>query len=337
MVTGAGGFIGSHLVQQLLSKNNTNEIYGLYRSFPNFDIPWVVTRALNRSSLHVLIGDIVDGLMLRRIINQYDIDLVYHLAAQSIVSKSQRDIVNTINSNILGTTNILELCREFKFRLILQSTDKVYGDLVDAQVDSPLRPIDLYGITKTTCDQLAQFYWRHYGLPITIVRSCNVYGFDMNWSRLIPGTIERCIHGINPVLYTNTKKEDDIVGGITEGRGGKRQYISIEDAIDFLTTLGFNKNYQSWLVALFSSKNFFTSREIIDAIIQFFPDRTITLKHLNIIEIANQSIATEGSHIFLGLQRFEQELPSLIDRYQEFFNPPSFVSYLDKMDKEMDR
>ncbi len=321
LVTGATGFVGSHLVQTLLQNETTDELnlYALTRKFAGdetyaYPQEWLETLKQHNTHCTVVFGDVTDYLSLKRIIIQYEIDLVYHLAARSTVSHSELDLINTLQSNIIGSAHLLQLCHALEFKLILMTTDKVYGETYDAGTNDVLKPVDLYGITKATVDQLAQFYIKSYNLPITIVRSCNIYGFDMNWSRLIPKSIKHCLQEVNPVLYINPQHH----------KSGLRQYIFIQDAVAFLIQLGLSEQDiftdLENNIALFASHDIWTSEEVMEKILQYFPEQEINRKFSPSIEILGQSINADDPNAFVGEATLDNILPQIIQSYCKYFS-----------------
>lgn len=200
LVTGAYGFIGSALVRRLSDRGD--RVVGVIRDEPLLNplraIPgeFVVAR-----------GDILDTDFLYRLLVDYDISRVFHTAAHSAVSKCQKDPMSAWRVNALGTVSVLEACRRYEKveAIVTASTDKVYGDGPVPYVETqPLKGQDPYAASKVAADFAAQSYARIYGLPTKIIRSCNVFGpGDLEFTRLIPGSINRMLHGEAARLYTD--------------------------------------------------------------------------------------------------------------------------------------
>lgn len=211
LVTGASGFVGSHLVKHLIDKGE--EVVSLVHDFKSSK--WL-DEALTKSI--IARGDIRDFHFLKRVLNQYNISKVYHLAAQSIVKHAWKDPINTFDVNAMGTVSLLEACRQLKVeRVMVQSTDKVYGNTMNASTKSPLKPTEPYGTSKICADIIAQSFIKTYDMDIVISRCCNIYGYDWN-NRIIPNTIKTCLMKQNPIIYKNDSS--------------KRQYIYIEEALE---------------------------------------------------------------------------------------------------------
>lgn len=216
-VTGASGFIGSHLSKKLA--DDGNEVIALVRDMvPSL---WLDT-ALNECVK--VRGDIREFGFLRRVINEYGIEHVYHLAGETIVGRAYRDPINTFETNLIGSLNVLEVCRLLDVKQVLvQSTDKVYGARENAREEDFLIPMEPYNTSKICQDYLARCYIETYGMKVAIPRCCNVYGYDKA-SRIVPNTIRSCLRGNPPVLYAG---EEEMT----------RQYIYINDVCNALVSV----------------------------------------------------------------------------------------------------
>jgi len=203
LVTGATGLLGGWLVRHLLSLNA--DIVCLVRD-------WVPQSELIRANLieHVKVvrGDICDTALLERILGEYEIEMVFHLAAQTIVGIANRNPVSTFNTNIGGTSMLLEACRRSpKVKsIIIASSDKAYGQQAKLPYDesTPLQGKHPYDVSKSCADLIAQSYYFTYKLPVAITRCGNFYGGgDLNWNRIVPGTIRSIIRGQPPVIRSD--------------------------------------------------------------------------------------------------------------------------------------
>ncbi|MCM3871761.1 MAG: GDP-mannose 4,6-dehydratase [Pyrinomonadaceae bacterium] len=202
-VTGATGLIGGWLVGRLLEAGA--DVVCLVRD-------WVPKSKLVRESLleqvKVVRGDVVDQALLERTLGEYEIDTIIHLAAQTIVGIANRNPVSTFETNIAGTWAMLEACRRSPTvrQIVIASSDKAYGDheLLPYTENAPLRGIHPYDVSKSCADLLAQSYALTYGLPVAITRCGNFYGGgDLNWNRIVPGTIRSIIRGQRPVIRSD--------------------------------------------------------------------------------------------------------------------------------------
>jgi CDP-glucose 4,6-dehydratase len=202
-VTGASGLVGNWIVKRLVELQA--EVVCLVRD-------WVPQSELVRSGLleqvRVVRGDVRDQALLERTLGEYEIDTVIHLAAQTIVSIANRNPVSTFESNIQGTWALLEACRRSpKVRqVVTASSDKAYGDqdILPYDEATPLQGQHPYDVSKSCADLIAHTYAVTYGLPVAITRCGNFYGGgDLNWNRIIPGTIRSVLRGKAPVIRSD--------------------------------------------------------------------------------------------------------------------------------------
>ena len=203
-VTGATGIIGSWLVKDLLAQGayvvvlvrDADPQSGLYHSG---NIRWV----------SVVNGVLEDFWTLERAINEHEVDTVFHLGAQTIVGTAHRFPLPTFEANIRGTYNLLEACRlhrDMVQRVVIASSDKAYGEQPDLPYteDMPLNGRHPYEVSKSCADLVAQTYHHTYGLPVAIARCGNVYGGgDLNWSRIVPGTVRSFLQGERPIIRSD--------------------------------------------------------------------------------------------------------------------------------------
>lgn len=225
-ITGADGFIGSWLAKALV-ENGAN-VFIIIR-----DIKRICSLDLLniKKDVEIIQGDIIDLGCVERIINEKEIDTVFHLAAQAIVGVANRTPISTFKSNIEGTWNILEACRlngNIK-RIIVASSDKAYGKQkkLPYTENSPLLGLYPYDASKACADILARCYYITYGLPIAITRNANTYGgADLNFSRIIPDVICSLLKGRGFVIRSDGKFE--------------RDYMYVKDAVNAYLVLGEN-------------------------------------------------------------------------------------------------
>ncbi len=153
-------------------------------------------------------GDVADQALLERALGEYEIDTVIHLAAQTIVGIANRNPLATFETNIAGTWRLLEACRRSPKvkQIVVASSDKAYGDQETLPYDetSPLQGRHPYDVSKSCADLIAQTYATTYGLPVAITRCGNFYGGgDLNWNRIVPGTIRSILRGQRPVIRSD--------------------------------------------------------------------------------------------------------------------------------------
>jgi CDP-glucose 4,6-dehydratase len=216
-VTGGAGFVGRNLILDILKNRPEVRVISLERD---------VSLGIDHPQLLCIKGDVLDFELLRRIIADYEITRVFHLAAQSIVRTCAADPVTSYKVTVLGTVNLLEAIRVVatsgQIKSILVSTsDKAYGHSPPPYNEStPLNPLYTYESTKACQDIVSQNYAHNYKLPVKIVRCSNIYGpNDTNLSRIIPGSILRVLREESPVLYRGVA---DYV----------REFVYVQDAID---------------------------------------------------------------------------------------------------------
>jgi len=203
LVTGATGFLGGWLIKRLLSA-------GAAPVCPVRD--WVPASQLlgsdMRERVNIARGDITDQLFLERCLGEYEVKTVFHLAAQSIVPIANRNPLSTFESNIRGTWSLLEACRRSPEveQVVVASSDKAYGEqeTLPYHEELPLAGQFPYDVSKSCADLLARSYYRTYGLPVVITRCGNFFGGgDLNWNRIIPGTIRSVLRGNRPLIRSD--------------------------------------------------------------------------------------------------------------------------------------
>jgi CDP-glucose 4,6-dehydratase len=159
-------------------------------------------------SVRVVRGDVRDQPLLERILAEYEVDTVFHLAAQTIVTIANRSPISTFETNIAGTWALLEACRRNPTvkQIVLASSDKAYGDheQLPYSENAPLEGRHPYDVSKSCADLIATAYSTTYDLPIVITRCGNFYGGgDLNWNRIVPGTIRSVLRGEEPVIRSD--------------------------------------------------------------------------------------------------------------------------------------
>jgi CDP-glucose 4,6-dehydratase len=203
LVTGASGLLGGWLTRHLVGAGA--QVVCLLRD-------WVPQSDLMRGGIIRRItgvrGDVRDQALLERILGEYEIDTVFHLAAQTIVGVANRNPVSTFETNIGGTWALLEACRRSpRVRaIVVASSDKAYGDHAELPYDesTPLQGRHPYDASKSCADLIAQSYAVTFNLPVAVTRCGNLYGGgDLNWNRLVPGTIRSVLRGERPVIRSD--------------------------------------------------------------------------------------------------------------------------------------
>ncbi len=210
LVTGAYGLLGSWLVRALLAAGATVTV------IRRDHVPGAaLVRMGLESRVSVVDGDIaVEGLTARAIA-EYEVDTVFHLAAQTLVPTANRSPISTFETNIRGTWLLLEACRAHAVsRVIVASSDKAYGPhaTLPYREDFALQPLYPYDVSKAATDLLSRSYWHTWGLPVAVTRFANLYGGgDINGSRLVPEAVLAALAGRAPVVRSDGSPERDFL------------------------------------------------------------------------------------------------------------------------------
>ena len=314
-VTGASGFLGSWLVKSLV--NAGADLVCLVRD-------WVPQSELVRSHIldqvKVVRGDLGDQALLERILGEYEVDTVMHLAAQTIVTIANRSPLSTFESNIAGTWRLLEACRRSpKVRqVVVASSDKAYGDQTQLPYDEnlPLQGQHPYDVSKSCADLIAQTYAVTYDLPVAITRCGNFYGGgDLNWNRIIPGTIRSILRGQRPVI----RSDGEYI----------RDYFYVEDGAAAYMLLAERLAAQPELKGEafnFSNEIQLTVTEIVAKISRLMDSNLepVINKEVN-NEIRHQYLSAEKARNLLKwepLYNLDEGLQRTVDWYKEFLGEP---------------
>jgi CDP-glucose 4,6-dehydratase len=201
-VTGATGFVGSHLVGALLELGSSVVI--LRRD----DVPPTAVTEDWADRVSVVHGHVQDQMVLERLLAEYEVSSVFHLAAQSQVGVANRNPASTFEANVVGAFALLEAVRRSPGvgQVVMASSDKAYGtpDRLPYTEDMPLRPVHPYDVSKACADLIATSYAECFGTPVCMTRCGNIFGpGDLNWQRLIPGTIRSVVEGQRPVIRSD--------------------------------------------------------------------------------------------------------------------------------------
>jgi CDP-glucose 4,6-dehydratase len=227
LITGASGFLGGWLVRRLVALGAAPVC--LVRD-------WVPQAELSTSGLladvSVVRGDVRNQALLERVLGEYEVDTVFHLAAQTVVGIANRNPVSTFDSNVRGTWSLLEACRRTPSvrQVVVASSDKAYGEqaALPYSEETPLRARHPYDVSKACADLIAQTYAVTFGLPVVVSRCGNLYGGgDLNWSRLIPGTIRSALHGERPLIRSDGQSLRDYLY-VEDGVGA---YVALAEAL----------------------------------------------------------------------------------------------------------
>jgi CDP-glucose 4,6-dehydratase len=209
LVTGATGLVGSWVVRRLLELE-ANVVCLLRDWVPESEL--VSADLIGRVNL--VRGDLLDQPLLERTLGEYEVDSVIHLAAQTIVPVANRNPASTFESNITGSWRLLEACRRSPLvrQIVFASSDKAYGEQENLPYteETALEGRHPYDVSKSCADLIAQSYAATYGTPVVITRCGNFFGGgDLNWSRLVPGTIRSALRGQPPLIRSDGKSLRD--------------------------------------------------------------------------------------------------------------------------------
>lgn len=312
LVTGGSGLVGGWLVEELLSQGA--EVIVLLRD-------WVPgSRLLSKNSLSKAIivrGDLADTNKLERILAEYEVQFVMHLAAQTIVPIANKNPLSTFESNITGTWNLLEACRQVKSvsSIVVASSDKAYGDIPELPYKEtmPLGAVYPYDVSKACSDMISYSYAKTFDLPVAITRCGNFFGGgDLNWNRIIPGTIRSVIRGERPVI----RSDGTLI----------RDYIYIEDAVTSYMVLAeaLSKDIKLRGEAFnFSNETQKTVVELTDIILKLLDSRLKpVIQGENHGEIQAQYLdCTKAKQILGWSARFSlnKGLEKTVEWYKEYF------------------
>jgi CDP-glucose 4,6-dehydratase len=218
-ITGASGLLGSSMVERLVAEGAS--VTCLVRD-------WVAGSKLLESDYlrrcNVVRGELNDYELLLRSVNEYEIDSVFHLGAQTIVGTAARSPLSTFESNIRGTWNLLEACRQCSTkvkRVLVASSDKAYGshEQLPYTEATPMAGRFPYDVSKSCTDLISMSYFHTYGLPVAITRCGNLFGAgDLNFNRIVPGTVRSALANERPVI----RSDGQFV----------RDYFWVPDAVD---------------------------------------------------------------------------------------------------------
>jgi len=222
LVTGCSGFLGPWLCQRLVAEGA--EVVGGDIQFDRNSRIY----ELGKNEIKFVELDVQQFAAVENVVREHGIQLIFHLAAQSLVGEALTKPLLTTSTNVMGTANILEAARLSDVRgVVLASSDKAYGDQDDLPYfeDAPMMGRFPYDVSKSCADMLARSYWHTYRLPTAVLRCGNLYGGgDVNWSRIVPGTVRSCLAGKRPIV----RSDGTLV----------RDYVYVEDATDAFLLVG---------------------------------------------------------------------------------------------------
>nr|WP_060595752.1 GDP-mannose 4,6-dehydratase [Bacillus pumilus] len=310
-VTGCTGLLGSYLVKELIDQGAN--VTGLVRDqVPRSNL----YQGSQFEKMNVVQGALEDMQTIERALGEYEIDTVFHLAAQAIVGVANRHPVSTFEANILGTWNVLEACRRQPLikRVIVASSDKAYGDQEQLPYDEdmPLNGKHPYDVSKSCADLISHTYYFTYGLPVCITRCGNLYGGgDLNFNRIIPQTIQLVLEGKAPEI----RSDGTFI----------RDYFYIEDAVKAYLLLA-EKMEEKGLAGEafnFSNEIQLTVLELVDKILKATgSELKPRILNQGTHEIKHQYLSAEKARKLLDWKpdySIDEGLEKTIEWYREFF------------------
>jgi CDP-glucose 4,6-dehydratase len=310
LITGCSGFLGSHLTKLMVDCGAN--VTGLVRDFT----PKSALFANKDLNINLVSGSLEDLEALERAIGEYEIDSVFHIAAQAIVGIANRNPISTFNANILGTWNLLEACRRSPLvkNIIIASSDKAYGDqeILPYHEDMPLQGSHPYDVSKSCADLIAQTYYKTYGLPVCITRCGNLFGGgDLNFNRIVPQTIESVINNEAPII----RSDGTFIRDYIYVEDAALAYILLAEKMGELNLYGEAFN--------FSNEVRLTVLDLVNMILrQMNSDLTPTILNQGSHEIKNQYLSAKKARDILGWEPqydTEQGLSKTIEWYKKYF------------------
>lgn len=311
-VTGCTGLLGTHLCELLIARGAN--VVGLVRDY----VPKsrLFTKQLKQKMV-VLNGQVENYGLLERAINEYEIDTVFHLAAQTIVGTANKNPLSTFEANIRGTWNLLEACRRNTGvrRIIVASSDKAYGEHehLPYKEDAPLQGRHPYDVSKSCADLIAQMYHHTYKLPVCVTRCGNFYGpGDLNFNRLVPGTILAALQGARPVI----RSDGSFIRDYLYVKDGAGAYLYLAQKMDQIPIHGEAFN--------FSNELQITVIELVNKILGLMGKSNLMpqIKNEAFNEIRHQYLSSQKAREFLGWRpqyQLDQALRETIDWYRQQF------------------
>jgi len=312
-VTGATGLLGGWLVRHLVDAGA--DVVCLVRD-------WVPRSEFVSSGLvdrvRLARGDVRDQETLERVLGEYEIATVMHLAAQTIVGVANRNPISTLDTNIRGTWALLEACRRTPTirEVVIASSDKAYGDQIDLpyKEDAPVLGRHPYDVSKSCADLIAQMYAKTYRLPVCVTRCGNFYGGgDLNWNRLVPGTIRSVLRDERPVIRSDGKFTRDYI----YVEDGARAYMLLAERLGARAELAgevFNFSYERRMTVM----------ELVETLLATMGSGLVPdVRNEASNEIRDQYLDSAKARQVLGWTPafgFDETLRATVDWYKEYFS-----------------
>ncbi len=312
-VTGATGVVGSWLVKNLLAQG-ANISALIYERDPVSEL----IRSGDISKITCIDGDLRDKDSIFKLVDSVKAETIFHLGAQTIVGTALEDPVETFESNILGTWNLMEVCRskptQIK-RVLIASSDKAYGTskILPYSEETPMAGEGPYDVSKSCTDLIARSYNLTYNIPTVIARCGNIYGGgDVNWSRIVPGTIKSLLSGERPIIRSNGKFLRDYI----YVEDAVQAYLKMAEAVDSHQAAGeafnFSRQEPISVLEIYKEICLATVGEYVEPDIQDTAKNEIIDQHLDSSKARNQ-IGWDSNYTL------EQGLQLTVSWYKKYF------------------
>jgi CDP-glucose 4,6-dehydratase len=311
-VTGATGLLGSWLVKHLTA-SGADVVCPVRDWIPRSEL--VLSGLFDR--VRVIRGDVRDQETMERGLGEYEIRTVFHLAAQTTVGVANRNPVSTLDTNIRGTWALLEACRRTPTvqQIVIASSDKAYGDQdnLPYREDAPVLGRHPYDVSKSCADLIAQMYAKSYRLPVCVTRCGNFYGGgDLNWNRIVPGTIRSVLRGEPPVI----RSDGHYVRDYLYVEDGVRAYVTLAEQLAARPSLAgevFNFSYEHRITVL----------ELVARILEVMQSGIQPeVRNEATNEIRHQYLDSTKAKTQLGWTpafTFDESLKATVDWYRRYF------------------
>lgn len=322
-ITGGTGLLGPWLIKELLCQKAN--VFVLVREEIVNSLFFLEN--LNKK-VNLINGDLLDLQLLQRVLNEFDINTVFHLGAQAIVGIANRSPLSTFRSNIEGTWNLLESCRLSPWvkKIIVASSDKAYGEqkILPYTENTALQGKHPYDVSKSCADLISQSYFHTYNLPVCVTRCGNFFGGgDLHFNRIIPGTIKSILNNQDPIIRSN---------GLFI-----RDYIYVKDVVDAYLSLAEKMDDKNIIGQCFnfSTDQPFNVIEIVQEIIDLMEVNNLkpVIQNQATNEIPEQHLCSQKAKEILGWQAkygVKFGLKETVEWYKSFFENKNNKIYYEK-------